>query len=378
VAGLAAQVTQGAAAAGLILVIRGHTGSLSLAGAVVGALWVTAAIARPVQGRLIDRRGAAGVMTACGVLHPGALTAIVALCLLDGPRWPLVLLGVLAGATLPPVSTSMRVACARLVGSADRTSAYSLVYLTQELAILTGPAVLAAAIAASSASVAMVVVAGLAAAGTLVFAGSIPRSGRHPAPVASPRPHALRSAGMRMLLALALMLGTMIGAIQVAASTLAIDHGVPAAAGLLVAAVSLGGIIGAAIYGSRRWRTEPSKRLLVLLALVTVALGPMLAASSVIAMALLLLAAGLPLNPALTTCSLLVDQHVAGRAAAEAFGWLSTAIAAGTGAGSAIAAALAQHGHHAAAFLVAALAGAAACAVTLGAGRVLRARPVPG
>ena len=64
--GLLAQTTQGAGGIGIILVIREHHGSLALAGAVVGVLSVAAGVARPVQGRLIDRRGARGLMVMCG------------------------------------------------------------------------------------------------------------------------------------------------------------------------------------------------------------------------------------------------------------------------------------------------------------------------
>jgi len=48
--GLVSQVSQGAAAVGIILVVRQHAGSLALAGAVVGTLSVAAGAARPVQG----------------------------------------------------------------------------------------------------------------------------------------------------------------------------------------------------------------------------------------------------------------------------------------------------------------------------------------
>jgi hypothetical protein len=71
-----------------------------------------------------------------------------------------------------------------------------------------------------------------------------------------------------------------------------------------------------------------------------------------------------PLNPALATFSLLIDEHVPPGAAAEAFGWLSTAIAGGTGAASAIAAAAAHRHDAEAAFVVAALAAASAVLVT--------------
>ncbi len=60
----------------------------------------------------------------------------------------------------------------------------------------------------------------------------------------------------------------------------------------------------------------------------------------------------------------MVDQHVPPRAAGEAFGWLSTALDGGTGGASVLAAALAAHDARVA-FLVAAVAGLGAAAVTL-------------
>src|ERR1700759_5316380 len=76
--GLLAQTTQGAGAIGVILVIRGHNGSLALAGAVVGAVSIAGGLARPAQGRFIDRRGPRGLVAATGIVPPAAGTAVVA------------------------------------------------------------------------------------------------------------------------------------------------------------------------------------------------------------------------------------------------------------------------------------------------------------
>ncbi len=364
-AGLLAQMTQGAATVAIILIVREHTGSLALAGAVVSALWIAAGVARPLQGRLVDRQGATSVMAICGVAHPAALASIVGLSRVQGLGWLLVVLGVLAGLALPPVSTSMRIEWAEIVSEDERPAAYSLVYLTQELAILTGPLLLAAVIAASSASIALITIAALSAGGTLAFAASIRTSRDRRPPPANAGDSPLRAPGMQALLAVALLLGGVIGALQVAAATLAAAQRAPAAAGLLIATLSIGGVIGAAIYGTRRWRATPRRRLLLLLALLTAPLALMTTTLSLVVIGVLVLFAGLPLNPALSTFSLLVDQHASGSTTGEAFGWLSTAIAAGTGGGNVIAAAIAQHQHDArAAFIAAALAGATASALT--------------
>jgi predicted MFS family arabinose efflux permease len=377
VAGAIAQVTQGAASVGIILVVRQHRGALALAGAVVGSLWIAAGIARPIQGRLIDRRGPAEVMAACGVAHAAALVGIVGFSRLHVSGSVLVALGVVAGLALPPVSTSMRVVWADAVAYDEHTAAYSLVYLIQELAILAGPLILAAMVASFSASVALIAVAGLAAVGALGFAASVQTPTGLRTPSTGPKTTVLRIRGVRLLLPVALLLGGVIGGIQVAAPTLAGAHHKPAAAGLLIAALSIGGIIGATVYGTRRWRYTPSGRLPVLLTALTIAVTLTAAARALVLIGALLLVAGVALNPAITTFSLLIDEHVTGRTAGEAFGWLSTAIASGTGGGSAIAAAVAQHHHDArAAFTTAAIAAAAATAIAV-ATRHNRPRPNP-
>jgi MFS family permease len=354
--GLLAQLSQGAASVGIILVVRQYGGSLALAGAIVGALWIAAAVGRPIQGRAMDRSGPAPVMVACGAAHALALAAIVGLLAADAPGSLLIVLGALAGLALPPVSTAMRVVWAAEVG--DRTAAYSMVYLVQELAILGGPLLLAAIIATASAAAGLIGVAVLAGAGALAYAWSV--HAYNPAAEPGPRAAVLGVLGMWPLLGTAALVGALIGGIQIGAPTFAAAHGSPAVGALLVAAVSVGGIAGAFIYGRGRWRTAPAARLVVLMALLTAFVALSATAGTFAGLAVLLVASGVALNPALSTFSLLVDEFVSRRSAAEAFGWLSTAIALGTGAGSAIAAAFAEHhGSVHAAFVVAAVAGAA-------------------
>jgi predicted MFS family arabinose efflux permease len=355
--GLLAQISQGAASVGIILAVRQYHGSLALAGAIVGAMWIAAAIGRPIQGRLMDRRGPAAVMAACGAVHAATLATIVGLLALGTPEPLLIVVGALAGLALPPVSTAMRVVWA--ADDDDRTAAYSKVYLVQELAILSGPLLVAALVASVSAAAAVVAVAAVSGVGALAFAWSV--RGDRPAPQDGPRAAVLRVGAVWRLLGTAALVGALIGGIQIGAPAFAAAHGSPAASGLLLAAVSVGGIAGAWLYGRSRIRATPAARLVVLLAVLTVFVALTGSAGSFGLLAVLLIAAGFALNPSLSTFSLLVDQYVSRRSAAEAFGWLSTAIAVGTGAGSAIAAAVAQHHNDAgAAFVVAAVASGAA------------------
>ncbi|RJL24172.1 MFS transporter [Bailinhaonella thermotolerans] len=337
--GYLAQFSQQVATVGIVLVAQAATGSLAVAGAAAAGYSVATGIARPVQGRLIDRRGTRPVLAVSVVMHTGALLALVAGASLGWPGWALVVPACLAGAGLPPISVAMRVELGRRVPEGDRTSAYSLVYLVQELAILTGPLLFGLMIAAVPASSALAAVALLAGAGTLGFAralrGADPRGGD------GARGSVLRVGRMRLLIAVTSLLGGAFGALEVGLPALAVERGSPVLAALLIAVLSVGGVAGALAYGSRAWPGRPGHRLPVLLLAMGLVLVP-LPAAPLPALCVLLFACGVALNPALTTASLLVDEIVP-RSQAEAFGWISTALGLGAGAGGALAGVAAEH-----------------------------------
>jgi predicted MFS family arabinose efflux permease len=340
VLGLAAQLTQQVAPVGMVLVVHAATGSLGLAGLVVAGFSAGTALARPVQGRLIDRRGPRPVLIASGGLHVAALLALVLCAAAGTPGAVLVALGWAAGTGLPPVSQSMRVEWARRTPAQGRTTAYSLVYLTQELSILLGPLVFGAVVAVASASLALGLVAAAAGAGTLGYARVL-RAGR-PDGSGLGRRGGVFGPGMLLLLTVTALVGGAIGALDVGLPALAVARGRPAVAGVLVGVLSLGGILGAVAYGARVWAARPAARLVALLLGFGAALAPLIAIGSLPLIGVALLAAGITLNPALTTTSLLVDE-LAPRSPGEAFGWLSTAIGAGLAGGAALAGAIGQH-----------------------------------
>ncbi len=370
--GLFAQITQGAAPLGLVLVVRHTSGSLAEAGVVSAALWISAAVARPLQGRLIDRRGARMVMLVCGPVHAAGLIGLVAAAQSGAGAWSLVVLGAISGAALPPVSSSMRVEWGRLLPADERTAAYSVVFLTQELAILFGPLLVAAIVALQSAELALVVAAVIAGTATIAFAFVSGTGGGDRNKAIAAR--SARSAALPILLTATFLVCMTLGAMQVAAPALAIARGAPALGGVLIAALSVGAIVGALLYAGRRWNRDPSIRLLALLCVVAIAATPLALAPPLVAVGVLLALVGFALNPVFTTTSLLIDRHSRHRTA-EAFGWMSTAAGGGTAAGNALAGVLAQHNGVSTAFLSAAIAAYAAVLVAALARRRLGRTP---
>jgi MFS family permease len=355
-AGLIAQLTQAAAGLGIILVVREAGGSLSLAGAAAGAFLVATGAARPVQGRLMDRHGPRTVLIPCAALHLAGFGGLVAWTQASGGTWPVILFAIPVGLGEPPVSASMRLAWGRMSGSEDRTAAYSVVTLTQEVAVLLGPLLLAAIVAVASAAAAVLVVGGLSSAGTLALAAVMP--GQLHADPSVRRRSALRSRGVRLALLVNLLFALALGCVELGIPALTGERGVPAVSGLLLGVMSVGGILGAIGY-ARSWTRPAATRLTLLLAAYAVAIAPLISTPSFAVIVIPLLSAGAAINPIVTTVALLVEDH-AGAAAAEAFGWQSTSLAFGAAAGNSLSGPLAQAHGASAAFLGAAAAGTGA------------------
>jgi predicted MFS family arabinose efflux permease len=354
---LVAQLTQAAAGLGIILVVREAGGSLTLAGGAAAVFLIATGAARPVQGRLIDRHGPPPVLIPCAGIHLAGFAGLVAWTQADGASWPLLLFAIPIGLGEPPVSASMRIAWGQMAEPEDRTAAYSVVTLTQEIAVLLGPLLLAVVVALASAAAAVLVVGGLSAGGTLVLAAVMPRQ-LHADPQARRR-SALRSPGVWLALIVNLGFAVALGCVELGIPALAGERDVPAVSGLLLGVMSVGGILGAIAYAARRWSLGAAARLALLMAVYALALAPLIATPSFALMVLPLLVAGAAINPIVTTVALLVEDH-AGAAAAEAFGWQSTSLAIGAAAGNALSGPLAQHHGSSAAFAAAAISAALA------------------
>ena len=108
-------------------------------------------------------------MLACGPVHAAALIAVVVLARAGGGVWAMVACSAVAGLALPPVSVAMRVEWGRHVPPNERTAAFSLVYLTQEIALVTGP-LLIAALVGFGAGLALSTAAIITGVGTIGFA----------------------------------------------------------------------------------------------------------------------------------------------------------------------------------------------------------------
>ena len=164
------------------------------------------------------------------------------------------------------------------------------------------------------------------------------------------------------LLGVSILFGGSQGVVQVAVPAATAHWHQASLAGVLLAAFAAGSVTGALWYGSRVWHLSAFDRYLRAVLLVGVLLVPAVIVEQPAELGVVLFLTGLAFGPATVALFETLDVLVPG-SGAESLTWVTTAEAAGSAVGSALAGVLSSHGSVAAAFGIAAAgAGAAALA----------------
>ncbi|WP_022924325.1 MFS transporter [Serinicoccus marinus] len=346
-----------------LLAVSGATGSYAAGGATAGALAVANALGSPVAGALTDRVGQRPVLLVQSVLGAVGLLALAVLTLrteAGDPWWPLPLAAALGGAFVPQVGTMARVrwrpisAAGLRVGPTSsataehappRTTAdarvmdaaFSYEGAADEASFVLGPALVGLIVTAAAPVASLVVAAALLGAFGTWFA-------LHPTVALVGRDTSggggrgrLVTPALLVLAGIQLSIGMVFGSIQTGTSVLATQAGAPGLTGLLHALLGVGSVLAGLAVVALPERVGHLTRLRVFsLALVVLAL-PLLLVDSVGSLSLALLGLGIAIAPAMITTFTLAERTTPVRRLGAAM----TALAASTGAGYALGAALA-------------------------------------
>lgn len=329
---------------GLIWLVHWGSGSFGAAGIVGGAFAVAEAVAGPQVARAIDRYGQTLVLPILLVVHGAAMAALILAVAHRAPVPAEAAIAVVAGTALPEIGALSAARWSWLLdGDPALPSAFALEALSNELAFLVGPLVvslvstLAAPVVGSALAAALIVLGG---AGLTLEAGTAPPAGRVSEEL-EPRRGRLLDPAFAMLVAVTLGLGILFGAMTVSTTAFAVNLDRADLVGPLNGLSSATGIAGGWLFGRRRWRRSPSTLLGLALALLAACTIPVLVLGSLPALAVTLFASGLFLAPVMVESSVMARGVVDRSHLTQAFTWLSSASAAGSGLGTAIAARIA-------------------------------------
>jgi MFS family permease len=333
-------------ALGLLLVLhtRDLTGSYARGGLAAGVYALALGASAPALARMVDRRGQTAVLCAGALVEAGAI-ATLALLPASTPFGAILAAALVAGIAQPPTGPCMRALWPELVeGEAGRHAAFSLEGVVLELVYISGPVAIVAGIGSWSLRAALgfcsvvVVVGNLAFAFHPVSRGWRPHRER-PTGFAGP----LAGSGVRVLVVVFLLAGLAIGAIEVGVPAALDGMGHRDLTGLAFGLWGVGSMLAGVIVGRAGPGDDPARRLALLLVLWGAAHAAVGLAGSPLAVALLLLAAGFSIAPAMVSANGMLDGLAPRGTMTEAFTWLSTGLTGGMSLGSAIGGALAEH-----------------------------------
>jgi predicted MFS family arabinose efflux permease len=342
---LAARLPVGINGLAVLLYVEAERGSFATAGIVAGALAFGTAIAGPLQGRVVDRRGLSPLLVTAAC-HAAGLAGLWALARIDSPTALLALVGLFAGISLPPATSVLRSRWAYLVGDEPRVldAAYALDSVLIQVVFVAGPLLTAAAIASVGPEGALLLSAVCVVLGTatltvllLRHAGPQPRGGGARLGLG-----ALASPPIRALVVASFPVGFYLGCVEVALPAYSEHVGRPALAGVFYGIFFAAGVVAGLLYGVRRSDTPVHVIHLRMTWLLPLAGLPLAFASSDLMLALLVAVAGAPLAPLVATRNQVVASVSDPGMITEAFAWPLTAMVAGISAGAAVAGSLAE------------------------------------
>jgi len=186
------------------------------------------------------------------------------------------------------------------------------------------------------------------------------------------RGSALASPGLRVLTGVLLAMGAMFGINEITTIGFADAHGHKAAASLVLGCYALGSMLSGLAFGIWKPKGSPSRRLLLCLLLMSVALTPLPFVDSLPLVAVVLLVAGLLTAPTMVTAMGLVRELVPAEKLTEGFSWVITGLLLGVSAGAAVGGWAVQHLGAGAGYRLPAAAAAAALLTALAGFRLLR------
>jgi MFS family permease len=325
----------------LAFLAKDAAGNFGWAGVVAGAYSIGTAVASVVWSRMADRRGARKVVIGTGMAW-GASMAVVALLPYSWYRL-LPVAAAVAGVVVAPVTSALRANWPRIVHGSRLRAVYSLDATAQELLFVIGP--MSGAVVVSFASPrAGLLACAVTAAASIWWFGLNQRPGVHHDANAEPRPTARQLLFHQHRTALLIAWACLVmgfAAMSLGMVAVADHHGNRLIAGILemVAAIGsvTGGIVNGALPGGRNsyvWR-----RMLSLTVLVTACV---FVASSVVALAIMMFAAGCLIAPTIAAVYERIGELTPNSAHTEIFGWAQSGGMVGSAVGSAVAGAVVE------------------------------------
>jgi len=303
--------------------------SYAIAGIALAAETIGAAISGPLLSRKIGSWGVKRVILTAAIISGSAMAAIA---LYESSALTMIFLALIVGLSSPPIQAAVRTIYPTLVPKKQITTLFSLDATAQEIIWVIGPLLATILAAQVSTSFAVLVMAVMQIFGAILFLANrevrqivIPKSTKKMGGILKNK-IVIANVIIGMLL-VGSFSGVEVGSVAI------LDN--KALVGVVIAALSVGSILGGVFLGPRaRTRWALSKYLvIILIGYALVFLNP----TDPVWMAICFFIAGIGIAPALGVLGAIVATSLKMSDTAEAYGWIGTGQLMGFAAGAALA-----------------------------------------
>lgn len=313
---------------GFVMHIEEMHKSYAIAGIALGAETIGAAISGPLLGRWLSKYGVRRLLIATAIFGALCMTTIA---LFKLPPVIILILALLVGLTSPPIQSAVRTIYPTLVKKDQLDTVYSLDATAQEIIWVIGPVLAAFIASVSNTTVVVLLMAAIQIIGTSWFSFNrevrdldIPRSEGKVGKV-------LRNELVYVNAIIGLLMVGSFSGIEVGAVAI-----LPKAeAGIALAALSVGSILGGLLIANR---VRGKYALIGFLGLIAVGYGlSFINPTNAIWLGTSFFIAGLGIAPAFGRLGAMVANNIPMSQAAEAYGWINTGQLVGYSAAAALA-----------------------------------------
>ncbi|MFJ9032283.1 MFS transporter [Streptomyces sp. NPDC102274] len=320
---------------GIVTMVSQLTGRYGLAGALSATLAMSAALLGPQISRLVDRHGQGRILRPATLVAVTSVAGLLICAQQSAPDWTLFVFAAGAGC-VPSLGAMVRARWAAIYRGSPRElhTAYAWESIVDEVCFIFGP------IVSIGLSTAWFPEAGPLLAAVFLVVGVVWLTAqRATEPVPQPREQhtggsALRSPGLRVLVATFVATGAIFGAVDVVTVAFAEERGHKTAASLVLAVYALGSCLAGVVFGLLHLTGPPARRWLVGICVMALSMIPLQLAGSLPFLAVALFVAGLSVAPTMVTTMALVEAHVPRTKLTEGMTWTSTGLAVGVALGS--------------------------------------------
>jgi hypothetical protein len=249
----------------------------------------------------------------------------------------------------------MRVLWSHLERTDLREAAFAFESITIDILYIVGPMLVAALISVAPIEACLIAAAVLVALGPALLALAPGTSSARPDTRPTHWLGALHVGAVRRMLPISFFASGSFTATDLGIIAFTSAHHARALSGILIAAMSVGSVIGGLYWGSRRQPGTLRQQLTVLLLALTAGTVLLIFSGSVLLLGILAVFVGLALAPAITAMYSLMDAVAPRNEMTESFAWLGTSGNAGGAVAVAIAGLFVTRMHHTGGFVVAAL-----------------------